>query len=207
MAPNPADSYGIAKLAVEKELEISKKMFGLDYVIFRPHNVYGERQNIGDKYRNVIGIFMNQALKGQPLTIFGDGQQTRAFTYIKDISLAIAKAGLTRPCFNQIFNIGSDNVYSINQVASLVSANWGQIKPVIKYLPARKESKNAFSKHEKIKKYLGAYLKETSLREGIKKMSTWAKNIGPQKTQKFTQIEIKKNLPSSWRENFKEKNK
>jgi UDP-glucose 4-epimerase len=205
MTPNPADSYGIAKLAVEKELEISKKMFGLDYVILRPHNVYGERQNIGDKYRNVIGIFMNQAMKGRSLTIFGDGQQTRAFTYIKDISLAIAKAGLVKSCFNQIFNIGSDTVYSVNQAASLVSANLGQLKPIIKYLPARKESKNAFSNHEKIKRYLGAYLKKTSLREGIKKMSIWAQDVGPQKTQKFTQIEIKKNLPPSWRENFKEK--
>src|SRR6267143_3710438 len=58
MTPLPEDSYGIAKLAVEKELKISHEMFGLDYVIFRPHNVYGERQNIGDRYRNVVGIFM-----------------------------------------------------------------------------------------------------------------------------------------------------
>lgn len=67
-------------------------MFGLDYIIFRPHNVYGERQNIGDKYRNVIGIFMNQILTGQPMTIFGNGEQTRAFSYIDDVAPIIAKA-------------------------------------------------------------------------------------------------------------------
>ncbi|MCI0520595.1 MAG: NAD-dependent epimerase/dehydratase family protein, partial [Chloroflexi bacterium] len=83
--PHPEDPYGIAKLAVEQELRVSKDMFGLDYVIFRPHNVYGERQNIGDKYRNVVGIFMNQILQGKPMTIFGDGSQTRAFSYIGDV--------------------------------------------------------------------------------------------------------------------------
>ena len=74
MIPQPEDSYGIAKLAVERELQVSHEMFGLDYVIFRHHNVYGERQNIGDRYRNVVGIFMNQLLREEPMTIFGDGQ-------------------------------------------------------------------------------------------------------------------------------------
>ena len=82
MVPIPEDSYGIAKLAVEQELKVSHEMFGLDYIIFRPHNVYGERQNIGDRYRNVVGIFMNQILRGEPLTIFGDGTQVRAFTQL-----------------------------------------------------------------------------------------------------------------------------
>src|SRR5437016_153564 len=90
MTPLPEDSYGIAKLAVEKELKISHEMFGLDYVIFRPHNVYGERQNIGDRYRNVVGIFMNQLLRGEPMTIFGDGTQQRAFTHVSDLAPIIA---------------------------------------------------------------------------------------------------------------------
>ena len=65
-------------------------MFGLDYVIFRPHNVYGEYQNLGDKYRNVVGIFMNQLMQGKPLTIFGDGEQKRAFSYVGDIAPHVA---------------------------------------------------------------------------------------------------------------------
>ena len=80
MRPEPKDSYGIAKFAVEQELRASHEMFGLDYVIFRPHNVYGELQNIGDRYRNVLGIFINQIMQGEPLSIFGDGTQTRAFS-------------------------------------------------------------------------------------------------------------------------------
>lgn len=77
---HPEDSYGIAKLAVEQELQACKKMFNLDYIIFRPHNVYGERQNIGDKYRNVVGILMNQIMQFQPMTVFGDGEQSRVLS-------------------------------------------------------------------------------------------------------------------------------
>ncbi len=91
-APQPEDPYGVAKYAVELDLRAARHQFGLDYVIFRPHNVYGAHQNIGDKYRNVIGILMNQILHGKPLTIFGDGTQTRAFSYIDDAAPVIARS-------------------------------------------------------------------------------------------------------------------
>ena len=107
--PLPEDPYGIAKYAVEMDLEAANKLFGLDYIIFRPHNVYGENQNIGDKYRNVIGIFMNQLLNGIPLTVYGDGLQTRAFSYIDDVAPYIAKSVDIEKAYNQIFNIGGDN--------------------------------------------------------------------------------------------------
>lgn len=87
--PHPEDPYGIAKLAVEQELQVSRAMFGLNHIIFRPHNVYGERQNIGDKYRNVVGIFMNQILQNQPMMVFGDGQQTGP----------LATSAILRPCW------------------------------------------------------------------------------------------------------------
>jgi UDP-glucose 4-epimerase len=103
--PHPEDPYGVAKLAVEQDLLACNRMFGMDHVIFRPHNVYGERQNIGDRYRNVVGIFMNQILQGKPMTIFGDGSQTRAFSYIGD----------------QIFNIGADQPYTVNELAKAIA--------------------------------------------------------------------------------------
>ena len=90
--PKPEDPYAIAKYAVEMDLKAAHEMFGLNYIIFRPHNVYGEFQNLADPYRNVIGIFINQALQGKPLSIFGDGQQTRAFSYIGDIAGGMARA-------------------------------------------------------------------------------------------------------------------
>jgi UDP-glucose 4-epimerase len=73
--PMPQDPYGISKLAVELDLKAAHEMFGLDYIVFRPFNCYAERQNLSDPYRNVVGIFMNQCMKGEPLTIFGDGSR------------------------------------------------------------------------------------------------------------------------------------
>src|SRR5512144_2648603 len=96
-------------------------MFGLDYIIFRPHNVYGERQNIGDRYRNVVGIFMNQILQGKPMTIFGDGTQTRAFSYIGDIVPIMVGAIENPDAHNQIFNIGADQPYSVNDLAEMTA--------------------------------------------------------------------------------------
>src|SRR6267154_3248389 len=82
MTPVPEDPYGVSKYAVELDLRAAHEMFGLNYVVFRPHNVYGENQNIGDRYRNVIGIFMNQTMRGEPLTVVGDGAQALAVSHI-----------------------------------------------------------------------------------------------------------------------------
>src|SRR2546423_11710500 len=94
LTPLPEDSYGIAKAAVELELKASHELFGLDYVVFRPHNVYGERQNLGDKYRNVIGIFMNRLMQGESLPIFGDGEQRPGLNLPKDKTPATAPSSL-----------------------------------------------------------------------------------------------------------------
>ena len=67
---------------MEQDLAAAFHQFGLPYTIFRPHNLYGPYQSMRDRYRNVVGIFLNQAMAGSPLTIFGDGEQTRAFTYV-----------------------------------------------------------------------------------------------------------------------------
>src|SRR5688572_6818225 len=116
---HPEDSYGIAKHAVELELRACRDLFDLEYVIFRPHNVYGPRQNIGDPYRNVIGIFMNQILQGQPMTIFGDGTQTRAFSYVDDVAPLMAEAMDVPAARNRTFNIGADTPCSLNDLARM----------------------------------------------------------------------------------------
>ena len=133
--PHPEDPYGIAKLAIEQELVVNKEMFDLDYIIFRPHNVYGEMQNIGDKYRNVVGIFMNQILQDKPMTIFGDGNQSRAFSYIGDIAPIMADSIETPAAYNQIFNIGASQPYSINELAKAIAQSM-EVEPNITYVPA-----------------------------------------------------------------------
>ncbi len=194
--PHPEDSYGIAKLAVEQELRVSKAMFDLNYVIFRPHNVYGERQNIGDKYRNVVGIFMNQILQGRPMTIFGDGKQTRAFSYICDISGIMAESIENRLIYNQIFNIGADKEYTVNDLAEQVARSMG-VEPTIQHLPARNEVLHAYSDHSKVQRIFGGH-KLHSLEEGLSIMAQWVKQHGARQSRKFEHIEVMKNFPKAW---------
>jgi UDP-glucose 4-epimerase len=194
----PEDSYGIAKLAVEQELRVCKEMFDLDYVIFRPHNVYGERQNIGDKYRNVVGIFMNQILQGKPMTVFGDGTQTRAFSYIGDLAPIIAEAVETPGAYNQVFNIGADQPYSVNELAECVAEAMG-VKPDLVHLPARNEVADAYSSHEKIRQVFGNRPLHR-LDEGLDRMAAWVKSHGARHSRDFEGIEVTKNFPQAWLE-------
>ncbi|HHT9158383.1 MAG TPA: NAD-dependent epimerase/dehydratase family protein [Candidatus Brocadiaceae bacterium] len=197
LAPQPEDPYGIAKYAVEMELEVTRKMFGLQYIVFRPHNVYGEFQNMGDKYRNVIGIFMNQLMQGQPMTIFGDGEQTRAFSYIAGVSEVIARSISEPKAYNQVFNIGGDNVYTVNHLAKAIAMAMG-CEAKIKHLDARHEVKHAFCNHSKVKEYFSVK-DEVPLEEGLRRMAEWAKTIGSCKSKPFENIEVEKNMPPSWR--------
>jgi UDP-glucose 4-epimerase len=195
--PQPEDPYGIAKYAVELDLKEAREMFGLNYVIFRPHNVYGEFQNIGDRYRNVIGIFMNQILQGRPMTIFGDGTQTRAFSYIDDVAPVIA-ACIARPeSYNQIFNVGADQPYSVNELAQIVAEAMG-VAPQIQYLDARHEVVHAYCTHEKARAFFGDLIKNVPLKTGVARMAAWAKKVGARQGKPFARIEVRKNLPSSW---------
>lgn len=193
---HPEDSYGIAKLAVEQELKTCKEMFDLNYIIFRPHNVFGERQNIGDKYRNVVGIFMNQILQNKPMSVFGDGEQSRAFSYIADVAPVIAQSINVPDAYNQIFNVGADQHYSVNQLAQSVAVAMG-VEPNIAHLPARNEVINAYSSHEKVARVFGEK-KIYSLSEGLKRMADWVKQHGARASKKFDNVEVEKNFPKAW---------
>src|SRR3954453_844799 len=120
--PEPEDPYGISKYAVELDLRAAHEMFGIDYTVFRPHNVYGERQNIADRYRNVIGIFMNNLLEGRAMPVFGDGQQTRALSHVVDVAPVIARAPLVEASRNEVYNIGPDQPYTIVELAQEIGA-------------------------------------------------------------------------------------
>ena len=196
--PEPEDPYGIAKFAVERELAASRTMFGLDYMIFRPHNVYGPRQNIADRYRNVVGIFMNQILQGQPMTIFGDGTQTRAFTYIDDVAPVMAAALEEPRAWNETFNVGADDPWPLNTLAEHVAAAMG-VPARIVHLPARHEVHTAHSSHEKIRRVLGDHA-TTPLDDGLGAMAAWVKRQGARSSAPFDGIEIHKNLPPSWKQ-------
>ena len=196
MTPIPEDPYGISKLAVEQDLRVSHEMFGLEYVIFRPHNVYGERQNIGDRYRNVVGIFMNQLLRGEPMTIFGDGTQQRAFTHIDDVAPIIA-ASVDYPAARcQIFNVGAGTPYSVNELAQVVAGAMGK-ECRVRHLEPRNEVQIAFSDHSKAERVFGRGAR-TTLEDGILKMAGWVKGHGARQSSVFENIEVAKKMPPSW---------
>lgn len=196
MMPVPEDSYGISKLAVEQELRVCHEMFGLNYVIFRPHNVYGERQNIGDRYRNVVGIFMNQLLRGEPMTVFGDGTQQRAFTHIDDVAPIIAASVDFPAARNEIFNVGADVPYTVNELAAVVAQAMGK-SCNINYLDARNEVKIAFSDHSKAEQVFGTRSK-TALSEGVLSMAEWVRKHGARESNIFEEIEVTQKMPASW---------
>lgn len=198
MEPKPEDVYGISKFAAEEAIKILAKVHGFEWVIIRPHNVYGERQNMADPYRNAIAIFMNRILKNEPIFIYGDGEQTRAFSYIGDINSVIANCGFSEKANGQIFNLGSDQNYSINQLVNILEKIIGK-KIKKKYLADRpQEVKHAYCSQEKAKKILG-YEDLTSLEVGIEKMWKWAKDSGP-KSPRYIEIEIEgSKMPETWK--------
>ena len=197
MVPQPEDPYGIAKYAVELDLKAAHEMFGLNYVIFRPHNVYGEHQNLGDRYRNVIGIFMNQIMSGQPLTIFGDGTQTRAFTYIDDVAPQIASSVAMPEAYRQTINIGAETPYTVNELVKVV-AGVLDARPAVTHLPARVEVKHAFADHGVAARVFGKCA-PVRLEDGIRRMAEWATRVGARQSKPFEGVELLRNMPPSWK--------
>ena len=185
MRREPEDIYGISKAAMEAATEVLAKVHGFDYVMIRPHNVYGPKQNLSDPYRNVIGIFINCLLNNKNFYIYGDGEQKRAFTYIDDFTPYMIKAGFSTAANGKIINIGPSQEYTINEMAKVVMKIFfpdgkipSHLKP--KYLPDRpQEVKEAYCTNEVAQKLLG-YKTTVTLEEGVRRMIEWAKELGPQ---------------------------
>jgi UDP-glucose 4-epimerase len=196
LVPEPEDPYGIAKYAVELDLRAAREMFGLDYTIFRPHNVYGEHQNIGDRYRNVVGIFINQVMQDQPMTIFGDGLQTRAFSYVDDVAPLIARCHAVDGTAGEVFNVGADRPHTVLELAHVV-ADAFEAKPRIEHRPARNEVVEAYASHDKVRACFGAG-EPVDLETGVARMAAWAKETGPRSSLELDAVEVGKNFPAAW---------
>lgn len=197
MLPSPVDPYGIAKYAVELDIKQAHSQFGLRYNIVRPHNVLGIYQNIWDKYRNVIGIFIRRVLNNEPMIVYGDGMQTRAFSdiqyYMEPFEhLLTAHDGET-------FNIGADKYWSLNSVAEIVkdvAESFGHAASIT-HGEARHEVKHAFCDHTKAKSMLG-FKDQTDLKTLIEAMFLWALNQ-PKRSIKVIPYEVEKNIYSYWK--------
>lgn len=196
-SPEPEDIYGVSKLMIEKALAILSHVHHFEYVITRPHNVYGPRQNMRDPYRNVVTLFMNSLLRDLPYHIYGDGEQRRCFSYIDDVIAALYRCGFD-PVNKMTFNIGSDQDYSINQLSAAIQKVVGKkITPI--HLDDRpREVKIAISDHTQAIKHL-KYRDSTSLITGLKQTWLYAQQLGPQEPL-YTEVELDSPLlPSNWR--------
>ena len=194
--PTPIDPYGIAKYACEMDIQVAGEQHGLDWCIIRPHNVYGIKQNIWDKYRNVLGIWMCQYMNGEPMSIFGDGEQKRAFSFIDDTLEPLWKSGIQENCSKQIINLGGMKFYTINEANKILRNVIGNGRMI--YKEARHEVKNAHPTWQKSVELL-EYEDVTSLYDGLKQMWRWAQKQ-PNNTRKFWEsYEIEKGIYEFWK--------
>ena len=200
----PIDPYGVAKYACEMDIQIANEQHGLDYCIIRPHNVYGVKQNIWDKYRNVLGIWMYQYLKATPITIFGDGKQTRAFSFIDDSLEPLWNASQLPEASKQIINLGGVKEYSITEAAETLvdvlqeEEGIDDFKIPIQYLEGRHEVKHAIPTWQKSIDILG-FEHKTDLKEGLRQMWDWVKHQPMKEQFKWENYELDKGIYSFWK--------
>lgn len=195
MPRKPVDPYGVAKSACERDIEIASEQHGLDYVILRPHNVYGIKQNIWDRYRNVLGIWMNNYINNKPITIYGDGNQRRAFSYIDDCLEPMWKAAIRNEASGQIINLGGITDTSINDAADILIDVMGGGEKL--FLEKRHEVDYAWSTQDKSVEFLD-YEDKTPLKEGLSAMWEWAK-AQPTREVQDMDYEITKGIYDFWK--------
>jgi UDP-glucose 4-epimerase len=199
--PQPIDPYGVAKFGCEMDIKIAAEQHGLDYCIIRPHNVYGIKQNIWDKYRNVLGIWMFQHLNKQPLTIFGDGDQTRAFSYIDDSLEPLWNAAIKPEASKQTINLGGIEEHSIigaSVILKEVMSEFGGKPPETAFLQGRHEVKHSIPTYQKSVDILG-FEHKTSLKDGLREMWDWAQKQPMRERFIWEKYEIEKGIYSYWK--------
>ncbi len=192
----PIDPYGVAKYGCEMDIQIAGDHHGLDWCIIRPHNVYGRNQNIWDKYRNVLGIWMYQHTINEPMTIFGDGTQTRAFSYIDDSLEPLWKASQDSRASKQIINLGGIKEYSINEANEILRGVVGG--GTVKYFEGRHEVKHSIPTWQKSVDLLD-FEHKTDLKDGLTKMWEWVKTQPIRERFVWPSYELDKGIYSFWK--------
>jgi len=193
--PKPIDPYGVAKYGCEMDIQIAGEQHGLDWCIIRPHNVYGIKQNIWDKYRNVLGIWMFQHMNGEPMAIFGDGEQTRAFSFIDDSLEPLWNAAVEPLASKQIINLGGIEECSINEANSILR---NIIGGEVVYKEARHEVKHSIPTWQKSVDIL-KFQHKTDLQEGLQQMWNWAQQQPMRERFVWPSYELDKGIYKFWK--------
>lgn len=172
----PKDVYGVNKLASEQILKIMAKVYGFEYVIFRPHNVYGPGQAMNDPYKNVVALFMRKLIDQEPYTLFDAGKMKRAFSYVDDVVDVLYQS---MDWSNVTMNVGSEKAISIKELSDLLQDVTG-LTTDVEVQPARPQEISMFLADHGLQDSLTDY-KETPLREGLEKTWEWVKkkNLPP----------------------------
>jgi UDP-glucose 4-epimerase len=173
---NPICSYGITKLMVEKYLNLYRHIYGLDYIVLRPSNAYGEFQNpVGNQ--GAIAVFLAHLLKGMPITIWGDGSAVRDYLYAGDLADAMIKVLDYNPSSSEerIFNVGSGKGVSLNELLHIISRVTG-LKPTVEYKEARTLDVPCNILDISLIKEKMGWLPKWNITSGIEKTWKWMKD-------------------------------
>lgn len=202
MTPNPVDPYGVAKVASEQTLRILSDVHGFEHVNLVPHNIIGPHQKYDDPYRNVASIMINLMLRGQQPIIYGDGQQQRCFSDVRDILPCFTRALTQENVVGETINIGPDEeVISILELAELIAdvLSFDNFDPVF-VDPRPQEVKYATCSADKARKLL-SYETRHTLRDSIETLAEWIESKRPRKFRYALDLEIlNEKCPKTWTE-------
>ena len=166
MRPEPKSPYGVSKLDGEYYLDIYREAFGVGAVSLRYFNVFGPRQDPNSQYAAAIPIFVAKALKNEPLTIFGDGEQTRDFVYVKDVVQANVLAA-TKPEAAGVFNVANGHSITIKELAQLIVETTGSKSEIVFAPPRPGDIKHSLADISNTKEQLG-FKPQFDLVDGLK---------------------------------------
>lgn len=199
MIPRPQDPYGISKVASEMLVENICSTHGISYVILVPHNIIGPRQKYDDPFRNVASIMVNRMLQGLQPIIYGDGNQVRCFSFMKDVVNPCLVASQSSHVDGEIINVGPDEEFiTINELARILADIIDfDLNPI--YTPGRpKEVFHATCSSEKARRLLD-YKTSTSLRLGLSELVEWISSVGPQPFNYHLPLEfVTSSTPETW---------
>lgn len=199
LLPKPQDPYAIAKVSAESCIKLMSEVHGIQFVILVPHNIIGPRQKYDDPFRNVASIMMNRMLRGLPPIIYGDGLQTRSFSFVSDVVDPIYTSSIINDSLGEVINVGPDNnEISIKSLAEQIAQITGFSGRFI-YVPERpQEVKHASCSANKARKLLG-YQPKVGLKEGLIEMVDYIKGRGVKEFEYTLPLEIvSEKTPATW---------
>lgn len=203
MEPRPATPYGISKYAADLQVRAISDVHGMEYNIAVPHNIIGIRQRYDDPYRNVAAIMVNRALRGLQPVVYGDGSQSRCFSFVSDVVSCLTRLGTDPDVRGEIVNVGPDEgAVSVLELAETICELVGlPCDPI--FVPARPlEVHHATCSSDKARRLLG-YRTEVGLRAGLAGMVEWVAERGPREFDYNLELEIVTDLtPRTWVRNL-----